>query len=436
MNRIEKALKALGSFMLLAGALALLPLSAGAQEAVTLEEAIARALVRSPQMASAEQSVDNAQLSHRSAWGTFLPSLSASSSGSLRSTQIFDSNTNRVVEGSSDSYSAGLAASYTVFQGGRRFSEMNRANADLSAATARREDQRYQVILQTKSLFFAALRQDDLLDVSRQRVAQAERTLELVRAQTRVGDATLSDSLRARLDVANSEQTLLQSETSLRAAQFALGRQIGEGRPVVPVRPVSLEPTALGLTDAEIYLIAEEQSPSVIAAQEATVAAAASVTSAKTVWLPTLSLSSGYSWANQNRSFGGGTTSWSLNLRANYPIFNGFQRESAISRAQYTQRVSRLQHDDAVLAARQEADAALWDLRTAERAIEIAQEADLVAREDLRVVTERYRLSVATILDLVISQISAAAAAANVVVSRYDYLLARAALEAVLGREL
>jgi outer membrane protein len=436
MMKIEKATKAWGSFMLLAGALALLPLTAAAQEAVTLEEAIARALVRSPQMASAEQSVDNAQLTHRSAWATFLPSLSASSSGSLRSSQIFDSNTNRVVEGSSDSYSAGLAASYTVFQGGRRFSEMNRTTADLSAASARREDQRYQVILQTKSLFFAALRQDDLLDVSRQRVAQAERTLELVRARTRVGDATLSDSLRARLDVANSEQTLLQSETSLRAAQFALGRQIGEGRPVVPVRPVSLEPTALGLTDAEIYLIAEEQSPSVIAAEEATVAAAASVKSAKTVWLPTLALSSGYSWANQNRSFNGGTTSWSLNLRANYPIFNGFQRESTISRAQYAQRVSRLQHDDAVLVARQEADAALWDLRTAVRAIEIAQEADLVAREDLRVVTERYRLSVATILDLVISQISAAAAAANIVVSRYDYLLARATLEAVLGREL
>lgn len=422
--------------MLLAGALLLLPVSAGAQEAVTLEEAIARALVRSPQLASAEQSVDNAQLSHRTAWGSFLPSLSASSSGSVRSSQIFDSNTNRVVEGSSDSYSAGLSASYTVFQGGRRFAEMDGAQADLAAATARREDQRYQVVFQTKNLFFAALRQGDLLDVSRQRVAQAERTLELVRAQTRVGDATLSDSLRARLDVANSEQSLLQSETSLRAAQFALGRQIGEGRPVVPVRPASLEPTDLGLTDAEVYLLAEEESPSVIAAQEATVAAAASVRSAKTVWLPTLSLSSGYSWANQERSLTGGTTSWNLNLRASYPIFNGFQRESTIDRAQFAQRVSRLQHDDAVLAARQEADAALWDLRTAERAIQIAEEADLVAREDLRVVTERYRLSVATILDLVISQISAAQAAANVVVSRYDYLLARAALEAVLGREL
>jgi outer membrane protein TolC len=436
MKNIEKALKALGSALLLAGAGTLLPVHLAAQETVSLEDAIARALVRSPSMAQQDQSVGTAQLSHRTAWGAFLPSVSASTSGSLRSTQIFDSNTNRLVEGSSDSYSAGLSASFTLFQGGRRFSELDRADADLAAARARRENQRFQVTLQTKNAFFAALRQGDLLDVARQRVAQAEQTLELVRTQTRLGTATLSDSLRARLDVANAQQSVLQSETALRAARFALGRQIGVSQPVVPERPANLEPTPLGLTDAEVYVLAEEESPVVLAARESTVAAAADVRSAKTAWIPSLSFSSGYSWANQERSLSGGTTSWNLNLRASYPIFNGFQRESAIDRAQFSQRVARLQEDDALLAARQEADAALWDLRTAERAIEIAEVADVVAREDLRVVTERYRLSVATILDLVISQVSAAQAAANVVTARYDYLLARAQLEAVLGREL
>lgn len=436
MTSIEKAFGPFASALVLAGALLLLPLNGAAQEVVTLEDAVARALVRSPTMAQQDESVGNAELSHRTAWGSFLPTVSASSTGSLRSTSRFDPTTDRIVEGSSDSYSAGLSASYTLFQGGRRFSEMDRANADMAAAQARRENQRFQVTLQTKNLFFTALRQGDLLDVARQRVDQAEQTLLLVRTQTRLGAATMSDSLRARLDLANAQQFLLQSETALRAAQFALGRQIGEGAPVVPERPENLEPTPLGLTDEEVYILAEEESPSVLAAAEATSAAAASVRSAKTAWLPSFSLSSGYTWANQEASLAGGTTSWNLGLRASYPIFNGFQRESNIDRAQFSQRVTRLQEDDVRLAARQEADAALWDLRTAERAIEIAIEADGVAREDLRVVTERYRLSVATILDLVISQISAAQAAAGVVTSRYDYLLARAQLEAVLGREL
>ena len=422
--------------MLLAGALILLPANGHAQITVTLDEAVQRALVRSPQMAQSEQSVSNAQLTHRQSWGSFLPSLSASSSGSLRSTSRFDPNTDRIVEGSSDSYSASLSASYTVFQGGRRFAEMSAARADLNAAEARRIDQRFQVALQTKQLFFAALRQDELLEVARQRVTQAQQTLDLVRTQIRVGTGTVSDSLRARLDLVNARQTVLEFETALRAARFALGRQIGEGRPVEPVRPGSLEPTPLGLSDEEVYVLAEEESPSVRAARESTESAAAAVRSAKTAWFPSLSLSSGYSWANQDASLAGGTTSWSLSMRASYPIFNGFQRGSTIDRAQFAQRVSRLQEDDSRLAARQEADAALQELRTAEQAIAIAEEANLVAQEDLRVVTERYRVSVATILDLVTSQISAAQAAADVVTSRYDYLLARAQLEAVLGREL
>ena len=75
-------------------------------------------------------------------------------------------------------------------------------------------------------------------------------------------------------------------------------------------------------------------------------------------------------------------------------------------------------------------------LQFAEQAIEIAQEAQGVAEEDLRVIRERYRVGVATIRELVTSQIAAVQAGVNVVTSRYDYVLARARLEAVLGRGL
>ena len=61
-----------------------------ATPSVTLEDAVARALQRSPAMAQASQQVDNAAVSRRSAWGAFLPSLSASSGASLRSTERFD----------------------------------------------------------------------------------------------------------------------------------------------------------------------------------------------------------------------------------------------------------------------------------------------------------------------------------------------------------
>ena len=387
-------------------------------------------------MAQANQQVENAEVGRRTAYGAFLPTLSASSGASLRSSARFDPATDRIVSGSNDSYNASLSAGYDLFTGGRRFAELDRSRADLSTAEARREDQRFQVKLQTEQLFFAALREGELLEVAGARLGQAEESLEMTRRQARVGLATTSDTLRARLEMVNARQAVLQAETATRAARFALGRQVGADRPVIPLPPSDLEPTPLPLTEEELLAAAEASSPAVRAAAAASGAAGAAASAARTAYLPVLRLSSGYGWANQDPSFGGGSTSWSLSLSASLPIFNGFQREATIARAEQSRNVAQLQEEDARLAAREEADGALRALATAETAIDIAEEAVRVAEEDLRVVRERYRVGVATALDVVTSQIALDQARVNLVGSRYDYVMARARLEAILGTEL
>jgi len=420
----------------IAGAASLMPANAVAQTTVSLDEAIDRALVRSPLVAQQQQSVDNAYLTQKTSWASFLPTVTGNGSGSLRSANTLNQTTGEIVSGSSDSYSAGLTGSLTVFEGLRRFKEYDASKADVRAAEARYANQRFQVTLQTKNFFFNALRQADLLEVSQQRVSQAEQNLDIVRRRTLLGEATISDSLRARLDVVNALQAVLQSETAVRSARSSLGRQIGLSERVTPTRPPDLEPTPLPFTEDEIMAMAVSVSPPVIAASEASIAARANVSAARTAYIPSLRFSSGYNWQNQARSFSGGSTSWNLGLSLSYPIFNGFQRESSIDRAQYVQRVSLLQEDDARLAAREQADAALQNLLTAERAILIAEDAAFLAAEDLRVIRVRYSVGAATILDILISQSAADQANTDVITTRYDYVLARAELEAILGREL
>lgn len=429
------------------GLLALLALPAAgmAQEAgvgpsspepITLEEAIERALVLSPQMAQSQAGVVTAEAGRRNAYGSFLPSLSASSGASLRSSESYDDVTGRLLSGASDSYNAGLSLAFDVFNGGRRFSELERSRADVRAAEARLQDQTFQVVFQTQTAFFNALRQEDLLEVARSRVRRAEEGLEFVRRQVMVGAATRSDTLRSRLELINARQAVLEAEAGTRTARFALGRQVGAREPVAPVRPDDLEPAPLPLTYGEVLELAEEASPAVRAAQAETAVARATHDAARTAYLPNLSLSGGYDWANQQAAFDGGRTSWSTRLSLSYPIFNGFQRETQIQRTGEQARVARVQEADQRLFARQEADAAYQSLLTSEQALEIAREALEVAAEDLRVVQERYRVGVATILEVITSQVAVDEAAADLVTARYDYVLARAELESILGREL
>lgn len=403
---------------------------------VTLDEAVTRAIARSPQIAQSEQSWVNANAFRRTALGAFLPTISTNSRMSVRSTDRFDPGTDRIVSGSSNFYNAGISAGYDLFRGGQRFSEFDRAAADLTAADARREDQRFNVNFQTKDLFFQALRQEELLTVARRRIEQATQSLEMTRTQQQVGAGTVSDTLRARLEFINARQAVLNAESQTRAARFALGRQIGMPEPVIPVVPDDLDPRPLLLSEGEVLEVAEGFAPSVRAAEAAFVAAQEAYSSSRSAYIPSLSVSSGYNWSNRAASFAGGSTSWSLNFNLSYPIFNGFSREANVVRAESSTRVARLEEDDARLASRQETDAALRTLETSELAIEIAGEAVAVADEDLRVTRERYRVSVAIILDVVTSQIAADQARVDLVNARYDYVLARAQLEAILGRDL
>lgn len=413
-------------------------LPAAAQEAITLEDAIQLANGRSPTLAGSMNAVVNAEQGRRTAIGAFLPGANASLGFTRTPTsQVLDPETNQLVtRGSGESLSSSVSGSYTLYSGGSRFATLNQSNSNLAAANARYLDSEYQVELQTKNFFFNALRQQELLDVAQTSVERAEESLAFTRRLTDVGRGTRSDTLRARLELQNAQLSLIQAENATRAAQLALGRQIGLDRPMMPVRPDDIDPRELALGFDEIIQLAQSSSPSVIAAEASTDAARASARVSRGGYFPSASLSSSYSWSNNAYSFQELTTNWNVRLSFSYNLFNGFSREAGVARANDQLRVAVLQEDDAKLAAREEADNAYRALETAQRAIEIADQSVVVAEEDLRVTQERYEVSVATILDVVTSQIALDQALANLVNARYDYVIARSQLEAILGRTL
>ena len=430
---------------ILVAALALLTNSVGgpraaAQEVgqtISLQRALELALINNPQLAQSNASLINAGTTRQRAWGSFLPNLSMSSGSSLSSSQRFDQNTQRLVTGSNSSYSAGVSASYQLFQGGRKFHEMDRTASAYREAEARQQTQRFSVLLQTRTLFLNALRQADLVSVQEASRERTERNHSISRALFAAEEATQSDTLRTLLDLSNARQSVLQAQNQLRAAQWSLGRQIGVSGPIVPIAPAEgLDPAPLQLSEAEIIALAESASPAVRAAQAASRVAQSGVNNARSSYLPNLSMSSRYNWSNQERSFTGGNTSWSMSLSGSYSLFDGFQREASVSQANQSRRVSRLSEEDARRSVRQEVDAALRTLETQEQAIEIAQASVIVAQEDFRIVSLRYRTGQNPILDVIVSQVALEQAEINLVAARYDYSIAKAELESIIGVEL
>lgn len=425
------------------GLLSLIAVPAAAQTAqtsqpvtMTLEEVVRRAVQSSPQVVQAQGAVESAGAAELTAFGAYLPNLNFSSGAALSSTQRFDPNTNTNVTGSSDSYSAGVSSSVDLFTGGRRGAQMTQARAETRTAEAALVEQRYAVTRTAKAAYFDVARANDLIRSAEARIERARNALAAAELRQQAGTATRSDVLRAELERANARQALLQAQNQKRAAMFALGRLVAVDGPVDVSGEQSLEAAELPLTSEQLLELALAQSPSVITAQANERAALAGVRVSRAQYMPNLSGSGSYNWNNDAPSFNDVRGSWSLRLGLSFPVFNRFAREESVERSQVQATVARYQLEDARRGTRADLERVLGNLETLRQAIAIAREALTLAEEDLRVQQERYRLGVSTILEQVTSQENLVTAEANLIAAQYDYQLALADLESLIGREL
>lgn len=409
---------------------------AGEPVVVTLDEAVRLAQVHSPAAVAASGDVRGAESAERVAAASWLPDVSFSAGTSRSSTQRFDPATNRTVSGSEDSYRAGLGSSLELYDGGRRGAERTRARAETAAAEAGLEAERFAVALEAKRAYFEELRAADLERVAEARVRRAEEGLAASERRLDVGAATRSDVLRSRLELNEARRERLEAASLRRTAAHALGRLVGADGPVSAAGGEARGPRPLALAPAELESLALETSPEVRAAGARLRALEAGVGVARSAWLPSLRLSGGTDWFNQDPELTGGRLGWDVGLGISYPLFDRRERSAAVTRADAAADAARASLADARRAARAELERLRGELELAERSVELAGEAVAVAEEDLRVQGQRYALGAATILERIASQEALAEAESRQVVSRHDYELVRAELEALVGREL
>ncbi len=410
--------------------------AAAQQVEVTLQEAVRRSLDVQPAMVQARGDERTAGASRRSAFGAFLPTVATSGSAS-RSNQPFRIQGDTTTYPPIYTYSGGLNLSLDLFSGFRRLWDLKSSYATVDAAGASVVNQRYQVTLQTKQLFYNALATEELVRVAESQVRRARQQLQISVEKLHAGSATRSDSLRSTVDYGNARIVLLQAEANLATAQANLGRQIGVDQPVRAV-PDTLLPALPDTTGLRPTML--ESAPQVEQAQAQARAARAQVWSARSQYWPRLNVS--YS---NTRS---GTTDPGLPFLPSYPerfqwsfglswtLFNGFVREQNQVNASVARDNAEARAADTRRQVTAQLTQQLAALATAYEQISIARDNLAAATEDLRVQNERYRVGAATILDLLTSQSALTQAEVNVVQTRFNYLIARAQVEAVLGRTL
>jgi outer membrane protein TolC len=420
----------------------LAPASSPAQQrVVTLAEAIALAAKADPLVVQAEGATRSADASVRVAWGSFLPTVSSGMSYGKSFSALpsrTDPLTGEVITGNETLGSLNLNASAQVplFTGFRRGAELSAAKAGAADADAGFVDARAQSALRITNQFISALQSADLVRAQQDAIRRAEEKFAIATAKIATRAATISDSLTAVVDLSRARASLLTQQKSLTEAEATLARMIGIEGTISASADSSLFALAPIADTAAILGEAMARSPAVLRADARLRAAKARVASNKSTYWPSLTLSANSSLNGSSPSNYDLSNTRGFNIGLSWQLFNGFQRERALTQA----------HADADYALATAADtrrdigsrliAQLAALRTAELRIALTTQSLDAARANARVQTERYRLGTIQITELNLAQDALSNAEQDAINARYDYLRARAQIEAILGRKL
>ena len=126
----------------------------------------------------------------------------------------------------------------------------------------------------------------------------------------------------------------------------------------------------------------------------------------------------------------------SLNFSLSFPLFNNLNREVSVLRASVAEDNAEVTLRDQKFAAHQTLVQALGQMTTAQQQVAIQTASVSAALEDLRVQQRRYELGASTLLEVLTSQTQLDQARTALIRARYDYRVAKAQLEALIGRDL
>jgi outer membrane protein len=393
-----------------------------------------------PSAVQARGAISSSEAGVKQSYAAFLPSFSVSASRRNERGERFDAQGNLVpFTGQPTSYSSGLQSSLQLFDGGRRFFDLKAAKADVNAAEAGEVASRYDIALQVKQQYYNILAARESQSAAEAQIQQAEQQLRSSSIRLRAGAATVSDSLRSVVALGNARLAMLNARNSLQLGNATLTRLVASPTPVTAMASDTVVQRVVIPTIEELAPLIED-APAIRQADAELSSATASVRSAKTAFLPTINMNFNRGGSGLDPRFGMGDERYSYNqnlsFSLNFPLFNNLTREVNVARALVAEDVAEASLRDAKYLARQTLVQSLGQMRIALEQVDIQTQSVAAAAEDLRVQQRRYELGATTLLDLLTSQTQLDTARNALIRARYDYRVAKAQLEALIGRDL
>ncbi len=386
-------------------------------QALTLQQALRRALEANASTATARSQVTASEAQVRQLRNSILPHFDLDTAVTRNSQEVaFDVNGFRATLLPLWDWSARINLSQPIYAGQREHMALRQGRLTVTSNQAAVRSAEDMVLLATASDYLGILQGQDLVAVEQKNLELAGRRRKQAQAFYEAGEQTKVDVLRADTDSKAAERALAEAQRSRDVASSRLRLDIALDQPAAPLAPIQAQAPNLKfppLPPAETLIAdAEASRATVQRAQLALEIATLETRKQGAARLPTVRAEGDI--LRQRTTFPADQTA-ALTIRLTMPIFDSGEISAKVAVAREAQRQAEIALAQARRQVREDVLQALLDLKTAETDLALAKEQLAAAEAEYNQSFELYRAQEATSLDLQTSETSLASARRAVV---------------------
>ncbi len=423
------------------------------QKELSLNEAINIALQRNTTLQRNINAIKNYESGVMSAYGNFLPSLSASGSWGWNRSEdegttynigsfVYTSPPSKT---ESRSYSADVTSNVTLFDGLANYANLSKSKNDLEAARLSLERQKQDVVFQTISAYYDVLNAQQLLKVKEDDLKWNQKNLETITERNKLGAVTLADVYSQQVKVGNAELALVQAKNTFETAKsnllYYLGLDVLENYSFTDTL-TSNEKDILNkdltkdyqnisdLVNRAMKYRSDYQSMKLNLES-----ASENVTIARSGHLPSLTGQLSFnSYANSiDKLKNLSNKNYRVGLTLSIPIFSGFSVSERVQSAEVQEENTKLDLTDMERDIKRNIQKTYLDLQAAEKGLKVSEKNVEASAENRKIEQEKYSLGSGTLLDLLIANSDYTNAQTNFIDSQFSYIKLSEQLKYYLG---
>lgn len=431
----------LGLALMLAGPSVYAQADAASQ--LSLRDAVQLALKQNPDLQTARLEVDRADARVSEAWGNVFPTIDFSGryTRTLKRPVFFASFAGEQTEieiGSDHALDLALTGRQILFNGAV-FVGVGAAKVYSQLSRDLYQGKMVETVAKVRKAYYGALLSREVVNMMRSNLKNAEDNLKNVQLMKKQGIVSEFDELRASVQVENLRPAVMQSENNFELSLDALRNTIGVDK---GTRFTIADSLVLEDVDEDLLVRAEElaiaSNPNLKAVNNQIELNGAAVSAERSNYLPTIAAFGQYQYQAAKNRFDFSTNdligSAQVGLALSLNIFQGLQTNARVEQAQIEQQKSEEQKTILERTLKTGVHSVVGTIRQAKKRIEAQDRTVETAERGYRIAAARFAVNSATQLDVNDAQLALTQSKVNRIQAMYDYLVAAADLDHMLGR--